>query len=698
MPKRSPRVPLVLQMEGAECGAACLAMVLAAHGCPVPLRELRVATTAARDGARATNLIQAATLYGFEGAGYSVELEKLRELPRPAILFWDFRHFVVLERASARHVDIVDPAIGRRRVPLAEAAQRFTGVALIVSPGPTAQRRPAPDGTWRRLWRRLTGMRAVLALTFLVAIGAAILPLVAARGVSVLIDEVVTAGRRDWAGWILGAIAGTALFAAALQGILTTLVRRLESAIALTTATRTMHRLLFLPLGFFQARTVGDLAGRLGHGDMIAGTIGGAVLGGMAGALVTVAGLAFLARLHPPLAIAVGAIGLGVLAIARLQAPVVAEAARQAALRRAEYQAGLAQSLPMSESFRAHGREDILFQRSLALATSRANAEQRLAGRQALLRAVPVLAGALGQLATLVIGALAVMKGAISLGDLAAAQLVTGTTLAPLGALTGAVGATEALAGALDRLEDIEETAPVDPLPDMVAPEAGRPVLALRDIAYAPSPIAPALLRDVTLDIAAGEMVAVSGPSGCGKSTLLRVVAGLLPPDRGRRLLFGIEAGGPAPGLVGYVDQAPVVFGGPLMDSITLWHPAPASALIAEAIRLSGLDEVVAGLPQGLDTHVAEDGRSLSRGQVQRVAIARALLFHPRLLILDEATSALDAESERRLMARLRAAGMAVLFVTHHRETLALADRVAELREGRLWWATATPVAVEAAQ
>lgn len=237
-----------------------------------------------------------------------------------------------------------------------------------------------------------------------------------------------------------------------------------------------------------------------------------------------------------------------------------------------------------------------------------------------------------------------------------------------------------------DRLEHGERT-----LPGRSAGDAGTAGAAVRveDVAFAYAADQP-VLAGVDLELAAGRTYAVVGPTGSGKSTLARLLARLWDPDRGRVLLDGIDLRDLAPGVVpaqvAYVPQEPFLFDDTVHGNITLGDPAIDDAAVARAVRLARLDDVVAGLPDGLATRIGERGTTLSGGQQQRLGLARALARRPRLIVLDDATSAIDAEVEAEILAGLRDVelGATVVMVAARTSTISLADEVVHVEGGRV--------------
>ncbi len=191
-------------------------------------------------------------------------------------------------------------------------------------------------------------------------------------------------------------------------------------------------------------------------------------------------------------------------------------------------------------------------------------------------------------------------------------------------------------------------------------------------------------VRGVDLVVRPGELVALTGASGAGKSTLFKLILGFLDPEEGQVCLNRRPAG---PERFAYLPQSPFVLAGTLRENLLLANPGASPSGLERALRRSGLDEVVARLPQGLDTPVGEGGFGLSAGERQRLALARAFLKRPEAVLLDEPTAHLDPASEARVLAGIRALkeeGVPVLAIAHRPALVAAADRVVRLEAGRL--------------
>ncbi|MFN5220072.1 MAG: NHLP family bacteriocin export ABC transporter peptidase/permease/ATPase subunit [Cyanobacteriota bacterium] len=690
------RTPTVLQMEATECGAACLGILLRHFGRYVPLLELRERCGVGRDGSDAASLVRAARSYGLEARGFRMELEALPRRSMPVIVFWEFNHFVVLEGFCGRHVALNDPATGPRTVSLEEFDAGFTGVVLELAPGPGFRRGGRPPGLWplvaRRLAQEPAGVLFVLLAGLLLILPQLAMPVFT----QIYIDDVWGSQLQDWLKPMLWAMALTIVGQAAANQLQLlgkrTLARRLERRFAL----RFEHHVLALPERFFSQRYAGDITRRVELNGVLSRFIAEALLPLASGLVLLVFYLLLTLAYSPRLALVVG---LSTAANALVVA-VSLRQQRDASLegQKDEGKAGavLMAALREIETVKSTAIEADVFQRFAGLRSRVQEQQQRLLLRQSLLGLVPSFLTQLNTLAVLVVGFLLVLQGQLSLGMLLAAQQVTAGLKTEIDRLIAFVQDLPRVETAVLRLEDILEH-PIDPLLLPAAagahawPAARQKLsgaIRIEALHFGFSPVRPPLIEDLNLSIAPGQRLALVGGSGSGKSTLARLLAGLLQPDRGAILYDGMPMSAipraVAVASIAMVQQEIALYGVSVRDNLTLWNRGLPEERLLAACRDAQLLEVIADLPDGLDTILSEGGRSLSGGQRQRLELARALLQEPSILILDEATSALDAETERRVDEALRRRGCTQIIVAHRLSTIRDADQILVLDHGRV--------------
>ena len=698
----SPRTPLVLQMEAAECGAACLAMVLGARERWVTLEEARERCATTRDGLNAADLVAAAESYGLVADAYSVEIEALATLPMPQVLHWNFDHFVVLESVRGSRFTLLDPALGRRVVDLKEMDQAFTGLTLTFTPGEDFTKggsRPSVTATLLKEARRSTD-----AMLFVLVAGVlAIAPgLMLSGAIGVFIDRVMDGGQRDWIGYLLGAIAG----AVALMGLLAWLqawvIAALKTKIAATSALGGFWHGLHLPLSFFAQRSAGEVVSRLILGSEVGGSVSGPLAHLAPDVIKAVSFLAVLSLYDPWIAAAAAFVALLNFIVLRALAQRLVERNKEQQVAEGRAAAAATAGMAGLAAYRLLGRESLLLERWATAEEGAVEAAQKLGYLKAIVGIAPLASSALLSGVVLVVGAIQAMQGSLTLGGLVAAQILAGMISAPIAALASGFCQMQASAGSLMRLADLEAH-PVAPA--FSSEPRGEPAsrhghaLVFEDVSFGYSAQQP-LLASASFVLAPGELVAVTGASGCGKSTLARIAAGLIEPQSGRVHFGGVDlVRWPQDRLraaMTYIGQAPASFTGSVIENITLWDSSLPEAEARELVPRVGLDPAMSRRSGGMSTPIAGGAANFSGGEMQRLMVARALARRPALVILDETTSALDPEAEEEILGVLRASGAAVLVVTHRPGTALRCDRVIHLAQGPVL-SISTPQALQAA-
>ncbi|MFJ9373551.1 NHLP family bacteriocin export ABC transporter peptidase/permease/ATPase subunit [Streptomyces sp. NPDC101455] len=692
---KTVRSPTVLQMEAVECGAASLAMVLGFYGRHIPLEELRIACGVSRDGSRASNLLKAARSYGLTAKGMQMDMAALAEVRSPAVLFWEFNHYVVYDgmgrRFGRRGVYINDPGKGRRFVPMEDFDASFTGVVLVMEPGDGFEKGGRKPGVLGAMPARLRGTAgtmpaAVLASLLLVLVGAA-MPALSRT----YIDMFLIGGQTSLLGVLFASMGTCVLLTLALTWLQQANLLHGRIISSTLSSARFLRHLLRLPVTFFSQRSPADLVQRLQSNDAVAETLARDLSAAGVDAVVVVL-YAFLLYTYDPQLTYVG-IGVALLNVVAMRVVIRLRATRTAKLRAdsARLTNTAYTGLQLIETMKATGGEDGYFRKWAGQHATTLEEQQRLGVPSAWLGVVAPTLASLNSALILWIGGMRAVEGHISVGLLVAFQALVTRFTAPITRLNGVAGRIQDFAADVARLKDVENFQ-ADPLysraggADSTRRLQGH--VELENITFGYSPLDKPLLTGFDLTVGPGQQVALVGGSGSGKSTVSRLLSGLYTPWEGviridNHRLEDIPRGTLAAS-VSFVDQDVFLFEGSVRDNVALWDPSIPDEAVADALRDAALYDVVMRRPGGIHSRVEQDGRNFSGGQRQRLEIARALVRRPSILVLDEVTSALDAETELVVMDNLRKRGCACVVIAHRLSTVRDSDEIVVLEHGTI--------------
>ena len=688
------RTPTVLQMENTECGAASLSIVLQHYGRYVPLTQLRELCGVSRDGTDAANLILAARSFGLEAKGFQKGLDALERLKPPAILFWEFNHFLVFEGFRGDSVALNDPALGPRTVSREDFDRSYTGIVLTMEPGPEFQRGGRAPSVWPIVLRRMAsepmGVAFILIAGLLLILPQLVMPVFA----QIYLDEVIGNAMSNWLKPMLWAMALTIGIQVMLQHLQLVGTRSLEKRLTRRFATGFEHHILSLPEKFYSQRHASDIAGRMGINISIAEFIGGRLIPMLTGLVLLVFYL-ILTFLYSPW------LGLLILTTTGINALVVQwnlRAQKDASLTlqkdSAKSGAVVVSAMRDIETIKAAAIEHDVFRRFAGYQSRLLNTLQDFQLRNARLRLIPNALTTFNEVAVLLLGFFLVIRGDLTLGMLLAAQTIAFSLKGQIEAAISFVQQLQGFSAGVLRLEDVLEQPKDALIANSNNPETGAgPVrlsgtIDIKNLSYSFSAIQAPLINGLSLSIHPGMRVALVGGSGSGKSTLAKLLAGLYQPTGGSIQFDGRTLVEHPRAVVvsslAMVQQEIQLFGCSVRDNLSLWNPTIDEATLIEACREAEIFDVVKGLPEGLDTPLNEGGRNLSGGQRQRLELARALVCNPSILILDEATSALDAETERKLIANLTRRGCTQVIVAHRLSTIRDADLILVMEQGKV--------------
>ncbi|OQA09179.1 MAG: Lactococcin-G-processing and transport ATP-binding protein LagD [Firmicutes bacterium ADurb.Bin373] len=655
MPKVA-RVPVVMQMENVECGAACLAMVLAFYGKWLPLEQVRGACGVSRDGSNARNILLAARSYGLEASGYRLEVEDIKQQEFPLIIHWNFNHFVVLNGFKKDYAILNDPARGTVRVPLEEFDKSFTGIALMFARTNdfVADGRPRSMAAFAKT--RLKGTLAPFLFVILTGILTALAGVVTPVFSRVFMDRILTQANPDWFYPFILAMTGLLAFQITVSVINTLYMLKIRGKLAIVANTTFFWHVLRLPVEFFSQRMVGDIAARQSSNETIAETL----INQLAPVLLNLAMLVFYLAVMVKYSLLLTAAMNGI---------------------------------EMIETIKASGAENGYFERWAGFQASVNSSSVRFALLNQYLGMLPAALQQIANLAVLILGVALIINGAFTAGMLLAFQGFMASFLAPMNALIGVGQSVQEMRSSMERIEDV-----MNYPPDVeYQPQAGEDELeyeklggslTMRDVTFGYSRLAPPLIENFNLTVEPGQRVALVGPSGCGKSTLSKLISGLYKPWSGAIEFDGVPQADICreifTGSVAVVDQDIILFEDTLANNIKMWDQSIEDFEMVLAARDARLHAEIMQREGGYNCPVLEGGRNFSGGQRQRIEIARVLAQDPRIVILDEATSALDAKTEYELINAIKDRGVTCVIVAHRLSTIRDCDEIIVMDKGRV--------------
>ena len=682
------KMPMVMQMESVECGAASLTMILAHYGKWLPLEEVRAACGVSRNGSSAKDIVLAARNYGLEADGYQVTTEALEGM-QPAIIHWNFNHFVVFRGFHKGNACLNDPNAGPVEVPMDDFRKSFTGVALTFAPTEAFE----PSGHRTRILsyvrKYLRGAGEAFWLTFVFALLAAFVALVIPLFTRTFIDEILSGKNRDWSSTFFLIMGTVALFQFILVLLQARYAKRTAGSLALKGNVKYLNHVLRLPISFFAMRSVGELQQRQHLNE----TITHSLVEVLAPQIINIALLGLYLALMLSYSVVLTLVGI-VAAIVNLAIVQYYSTRRINLIHSMEQSTGKYFSATVScidnmESIKAAGAETGFFEYWSGLWAKKFNMEGNATDQQLKMGLLPILVNGLVNTTILILGALLILKGELSVGMLLAFQGFMSSFLSPVNDIVNASKAIVVMRSQMERIEDVMKY-PEDHRDnegDMYEGKLGG-LVELKNVTFGYSTLLPPLIENFNLRIEPGRSVAIVGSSGCGKSTLAKLISGLYKPWSGEILFDGrpIESisSEELTNSVAVIDQNVVLFDDTVAQNIRMWDESIEDFTLMMACNDAQIRDDIVSRPDGFGTKLVRGGQNFSGGQRQRIEIATALAKEPAVLIMDEATSALDPKTEDEVMAAIRMMGPTQMIIAHRLSTIRDCDEILVMDQGKI--------------
>lgn len=689
------KVPVIMQMEALECGAASLAMVLACYGKWVPLERVRADCGVSRDGSNAKNVLKAARSYGLEAQGYRYEPEFLKNEGKfPCIIHWNFNHFVVLCGFNGNFAIINDPARGNVRVPMKEFDESFTGVCIMFEPTERFEPGGKPRSVWDFARERLQGTGVAFAFvvitTFISSIFSIIYPVLS----RIFIDRILTGQNPDWLYPFILALSGITALSLIIQLISTLYNLKIEGKLAIIANASFMWHLLRLPVEFFSQRMAGDIAGRASNNQGIASSIIKQFAPITLDFITMIFYLTVMIRYSPILTL----VGISSIFINMFVARVISK--KRINLTRVQMRdagklsAATVSGIEMIETIKASGAENGYFEKWSGYHASVNTQSVRFTRLNQYLGAVPGLISSLVNTVILMLGVLFTMQGGFTTGMILAFQGFMSSFRSPVDKFISVGQSMLEMRTNMERIEDVMKY-PVDRMLQKKDSEDENATydklsgeLEIKDLTFGYSRLAEPVIKNFNLKLQPGKSVALIGSSGCGKSTVSKLISGLYAPWSGEILFDGKPIDSIKreilTGSIAVVDQDIILFEDTFANNIKMWDNSIEDFEMILAARDAQLHEDIMQRDGGYRYKIMEGGRDFSGGQRQRMEIARVLAQDPTIIIMDEATSALDAKTEFYVTRAVKARGISLIIVAHRLSTIRDCDEIIVLDKGEI--------------
>ena len=687
------KVPVVMQMEALECGAASLAMILAYYGKWVPLEQVRLDCGVSRDGSNARNVLRAARSYGLVAKGYRYEPEDLKKSGKfPCIIHWNFNHFVVLNGFRGGKAVLNDPAKGTYTVSMKTFDEAFTGICLFFEPGEEFKPEGKPQSMIRYAKERLTGAGAAIAFVILTTVISSLLGIITPAFSRVFLDRLLTGENPDWLTPFTLALAGISVIQLVVAWIQAVYSLRINGKLAVVGNTTFLWKVLRMPMEFFSQRMAGDIQGRQSANAEIAGQLVNTLAPLVLNAVMMVFYLVVMLRYSVLLTL----IGLASVLANLLLSSIISKKRiniTRVQMRDAGKLAGTTVAgIEMIETIKASGAENGFFEKWAGYQASVNASQVKFQRTNQLLGLLPALVSSLCGTAVLMTGVYLAMDGSFTVGMILAFQGFLASFVSPAMTLISAGQTLQEMRTDMERIEDVMKY-PVDTALEASADSSAEysklsGAVELRHVTFGYSRLAEPLITDFSMTLKPGSRVAFVGPSGCGKSTISKLISGLYKPWSGEILFDGKPISeidrSVFTGSLAVVDQDIILFEDTIANNIKMWDNSIEDFEMIMAARDAQLHEDIMQRDGGYQYKLTEGGKDFSGGQRQRLEIARVLTQDPTIIILDEATSALDAKTEYDVVRSIKDRGITCIVVAHRLSTIRDCDEIIVMERGKV--------------
>ena len=685
------KVPLIMQLETLECGAASLCMILAYYNKWIPLEEVRENCGVSRDGSSALNMVKAARFYGLKANGYNLEPDELQEVGMfPCIIFWNFNHCLVLKGFRNGKAYLNDPAKGDYSVTMDVFDESYTGLCLQFEPTEEFVPSGKPKSMVSFAAKRLRGAGAAVTFAMLSGIIAAALTFIRPAFSRVFIDRLLTGKDPDWTTPFLLLLIAWSIIQIIMSFLRDIYSLRIDGKMAAVGSASYMWKMLRMPMSFFSQRMATDIQARQVSNTYLANNLVGIFAPLLLNTIMMFVYLTVMLRFSIVLTV----IGFTSLVINSLVSRYISRKRINITRVSLNWDVKLASTtlsgIDMIETIKALGAENGFFKKWSGHQANVNTQRVRFLKINQYLGMIPQFVAMLANNTVVFLGAYLTMRGQFSIGMIMEFQGFLYAFMGPASSLLTTGQTLQEMRTQMERIEDVMEY-PVESIFDESGSYSENKLsgnIELKNVFFGYAPLAKPFINDFNMVLTPGKSVAIVGASGCGKSTMAKLIAGLYKPLSGEILFDGKPMNQISKnvfrGSVAVVDQDIILFEDTIANNIKMWDESIEDCEMILAAHDAQIHDDIMQRPKGYQHKLVEGGRDFSGGQRQRLEIARALAQEPTIIILDEATSALDAKTEYEVVKAIQNRGITCIVIAHRLSTIRSCDEIIVMENGEI--------------
>lgn len=688
------KVPVVMQIEALECGAASLAMIMAYYGKWIPLERVRADCGVSRDGSNARNVLGAARSYGMIAKGYRYEPEDLKNSGKfPCIIHWNFNHFVVLDGFRGNKAVLNDPARGVVCIPMKTFDESFTGICLMFEPDESFEPGGKPKQILDFVKNRLRGTGPAAAFVVVTTLISSLIGIINPAFSRIFLDRLLTGQNPDWFLPFLLALSGFGILQLIVAWIRAVYSLRINGKIDVVGSTSFMWQVLRLPMEFFSQRMAGDIQQRQSSNAQIAKNLVNTFAPLVLNTIMMIFYLIVMLRYSIMLTL----IGVASIFINLFVSNIITKKRTnitRVQMRDAGKLAGTTVAgIEMIETIKASGAENGFFEKWSGYQASVNTQQVKFEKLNQVLGMIPSLVNSLTSTIILMLGVLLTIRSNFTVGMIMAFQGFLVSFTSPAMTLVTAGQTLQEMRTEMERVEDVMKyPTDVNYEDNAVSEDMEYDKLSgcieMKNVTFGYSRLADPLIENFSLSLKTGNRVAFVGSSGCGKSTLAKLLSGLYKPWSGEILFDGKPIDridrSVFTGSLAVVDQDIILFEDTIANNIKMWDNSIEDFEMIMAARDAQLHQDIMQRENGYQYKITEGGKDFSGGERQRMEIARVLAQDPTIIILDEATSALDAKTESEVVKSIKDRGITCIVVAHRLSTIRDCDEIIVMDYGKV--------------